>query len=95
MATLLSGVSANGAGSGASHTGPCTVHVPSNSVFDGAEVHIQIADSDTSAEYAAAGPKAVLYQPGAVDISGRGTYFLRALVARAGSSTSLTCTTTQ
>ena len=46
MATLLSAVSANGAGSGASHSGPCTVIIPNDSVFDGATVQIQIAAAE-------------------------------------------------
>ena len=95
MATLLSGVSSDGAGAGASHSGPCTVTIPNDSVFDGAEVHIQIAASDSAADYAPAGRKAILRQPGAVAIDSQGTYFLRALVNKAGSSTSIDCTTQQ
>lgn len=95
MATLLSAATDNGAGTGASHTGPCTVHVANDSVFDGAEIYIEIADSDTAGEYAPVGKDGVFRAAGSVTIDAKGTYFLRAKVARAGTNTSLNCTTTQ
>ena len=45
MATLLNAVSANGAGSGASHAGPCTVFV--RGTLDGATVTIEVADKSS------------------------------------------------
>jgi hypothetical protein len=95
MATLLSGVTSNGAGAGASHSGPCTVVVPNDSVFDGAVVHIQIAIADSAADYAPVGRDGILTAPGAVAIDAQGTYFLRALVAKVGALTSLDCASNQ
>lgn len=95
MATLLSAVSTNGAGTGASHSGPCTVVIPNDSVFDGAAVHIQLAIADSAADYGPAGRDAILTQPGSVAITAQGTYYLRALVERAGASTSIDCATNQ
>lgn len=97
MATLLSAVSANGAGSGASHAGPCTVWV--SGTFDGATVVIQGADADTAAKYGRL-DKSIIRQDvftskGGATVSGYGTYYLRAVVSNAGSSTSLTVITTQ
>ena len=94
MATLLSAVTADGAGSGASHTGPCTVMVHGDSVFDGATVGLEIADSDDANEYVAI-DGAVFHINDAMDIAGRGTYYLRAVVNNAGASTSITVVTTQ
>lgn len=102
MATLLSGVTTDGAGSGASHTGPCTVHVPDNVVWDGAYIIIEIADSDTAAEYTPVGDQTTngggRFQQGEqqpLNVNALGTYFIRAVVYGAGNATNLTCTTTQ
>ena len=97
MATLLSAVSANGAGSGASHSGPCSVFV--HGVFDGATVVIQASDDDTDAKYSKADvsliPVSRFDTKGSCSINAFGAYYLRAVVSDAGSSTSLTVVTTQ
>ena len=94
MATLLSDASADGAGSGASHTAPATVHLHADSVLDGARIEIEAATTDTAAEYANTG---VYFdhrnrKPQNCDI--QGTYYLRAVVRDANNSTSLTVETT-
>lgn len=94
MATLASAVTSDGAQSGQSHTGPCTVMVHGDSVFDGATVSLEIADSDDANDYVPI-DEAVFRNGDALDIAGRGTYFLRAVVANSGSSTSITIVTTQ
>ena len=94
MATLLSGVSANGAGSGASHSGPCTVMVHGDTVFDGARVALEVADTDTAADYVAI-DGAELKKHDVLGVNVKGTYYLRAVVTGAGSSTSLNVVTTQ
>ena len=93
MATLLSAVTSDGAGTGASHSGPCTVIVHNDSVFDGANIAIQIADTDTAADYVPI-DGAVFRTNNAIAINGQGTYYLRAVVANAVSTTSLTVVTT-
>lgn len=97
MATLLNGVSANGAGSGASHSGPCTVFV--HGTFDGATVVIQGSDADTDAKYSRLDrsilPQDKFQVKGNCAVQAYGTYYLRAVVSNAGSSTSITVVTTQ
>lgn len=97
MATLLSGVSANGAGSGASHSGPCTVWV--RGTLDGATVMIQGADADSDANYVKLDKSIIRNDKftgkGSSTVDGQGTYYLRAVVSNAGSSTSVTVVTTQ
>ena len=93
--TLLSAVTSDGAGSGVSHTGACTVILHGDSVMDGCSVGIEIADSDTAADYATVGPQGVFRQPGSVLVNGQGTYYLRAVVANSGTNTSVTCKTVQ
>ena len=94
MATLLSTQTTNTTGSGASHTGPCTVHV--YGTFDGAEVVLEMADSDTAAEYVPIGRQGTFNKTGGnCTVDAQGTYFLRAKLNRAGSSTSVSVTTTQ
>lgn len=92
MATLLDEATDAGAGTGASHTGPCTVHVHGDSVFDGAVVELQSADSDTEAEYVTF---KVLNNKQQVTVDIRGTFFLRAFLKRPGAATSISITTTQ
>ena len=102
MATLLSAASSTG--SGQSHTGPCTVYVHNDSVFDGAIIVLEAMDADTVAKYAPVrslsrdqdNPAAVqIRQSGVFNVNLRGTYFLRAAVAGGGASTSLNVSTTQ
>lgn len=95
MATLLTNQTADGVGSGASHSGPCTVFVPNDSVFDGAVFHVEAYSADTAGKYVPVGIPGQLTAPGAVAIDIQGTYYLRGRVARAGSSTSISADTTQ
>ena len=97
MATLLSAVSENGAGTGASHSGPCTVFV--RGTLDGATVTIQVADADSDANYVkpdrSAMPESRFASKGSCTLAAYGTYYVRAVVSNAGSSTSVTVVTTQ
>lgn len=95
MATLFSAATSNGAGTGASHTGPCTVFAEADSVFDGATVELQAAVADTAGKYATVGVPAQLKAPGAVAVNIQGTYFLRGFIAGAGSSTSINLVSNQ
>lgn len=96
MATLLSAVSANTVGTGASHTAPATVFV--RGTMDGAKVVIQVSDDDTT--YVKA-DNITLQNPASFDgvngtcnIQGNGTYFIRAVLTNAGDNTSVTVVTT-
>ena len=97
MATLLSAVTANGAGSGASHSGPCTVWV--RGTLGGATVSIQGADADSDANYVKLDKSIIrndkFEAKGCATVDAQGTYYLRAVVSNAGSSTSVTVVTTQ
>ena len=97
MATLLNAVSVNGAGSGASHSGPCTVFV--SGTFDGATVTVEVADADTAAKYSkptkSIAPESRFAEKGSVTLNAYGTYFVRAVVSNAGSNTSVTAISTQ
>jgi len=92
MATLLDGVTTDTVGTGASHTGPCSVFV--TGTLGGGVVTLEIAPSDTSAEYVPAGRNSVLWQPGSYTVDAQGTYFLRARIDRS-TSPSVTVETTQ
>lgn len=97
MPTLLSNRTTNGAGTGASHSGPCTVWV--RGTLGGASVVIQGADADSDANYVkldkALIPQSTFVEKGCATIHGNGTYFLRAVVSNASASTSITVVTTQ
>ena len=93
MATLLSTQTTNTTGSGASHTGPCSVLV--KGTMDGASVSLEPADSDSEANYHPIGIAATFTSTGWVSVHLQGTYFLRAKLNRAGASTSVTVVTTQ
>lgn len=98
MATLLSAVTANTTGTGASHTGPCTVFV--SGTFGGATVVLQVADADAAGKYVNADAVGVPNQgqlsgPGAISLNCYGTYYVRAILGNAGSTTSVTAISTQ
>ena len=97
MATLLDAATTNGAGAGASHSGPCTAFV--RGTLDGATVTIEVADADSAANYSKADrsvmPVSRFESKGSCTINAYGTYFVRAVVSNAGSATSVTVVTTQ
>lgn len=95
MATLLSSQTSDGVGSGASHTGPCTVFVSNDSVFDGAVASVEAYSADTSAKYVSIGIPGQLTAPGAINVNIQGAYYLRGRVSKAGSNTSINMDTTQ
>jgi hypothetical protein len=96
MATLLSSVTTDSVGTGASHTGPATVYV--TGVFNGAFVDVQISADDVTyvgidSDYA--GKNLGRFRnAGTVNVDARGTFYLRGVVRNAGASTSITCVTT-
>ncbi len=95
MATLLSGVSANGAGTGASHTAPATVFV--TGTFDGATVVVQVSSDDSTYVKADNITPAVptrFSEPGCVTIDAKGTYYIRCVVSGVGASTSISAVST-
>jgi hypothetical protein len=89
MASLLSAASANGAGSGVALSGPATVIIENDSVFDGASVVLQVSETDTAGKYAPIGYLASLSSATALRVDVTGSYYLRAVVERAGASTSI------
>lgn len=96
MASLLSAASTNGAGTGASHSGPCTVFV--RGTFDGATVLVQVSDDNTNyvkADNVSVTKPTRLDAPGSVTLNAYGTYYVRCVVNEAGSSTSITAVSTQ
>ena len=97
MAVLLNAVTANTTGTGASHSGPCTVCV--RGTLGGARVVIQGADADSAANYTKLDrsimPQHIFEDKGCVSINAYGTYFLRAVLENAGSTTNVTVETTQ
>jgi hypothetical protein len=98
MATLLSAVTSNGAGTGAEHSGPCTIWV--RGVMDGAEVVVQGADENVSGSFVKL-DRSIIPEArfdgsrGSCVCNATGTYYLRAVVSNAGSATSITVVTTQ
>ena len=94
--SLLSAVSADGAGLGATVTGPSTINVSNASVFDGARVLIETSVADTAANYAPAkdgdDEQLQFNSAGAATLNMFGAYYVRAVVENAGPNTSLTVT---
>jgi len=97
MAALLTAATANVDGTGASHSGPCTVFV--RGVLGGATVTIEVADENVAGSYVkptkAAMPESRFVEKGACSLDAFGTYFLRARLVGATSSTNVTVVTTQ
>ena len=93
MAALLTDQTTNTTGSGSSHTGPCSVFI--YGTFDGASVSIEAAHEDVAASYVPVGTPASAGEGKVVAVNLQGTYYLRAKLNRAGSSTSLSVDTTQ
>lgn len=99
MATLLSSVSENGAGTGAAHTGPATVYV--YGTLDGCTVTIEVSPDDSN--YVRADnllldkmfSEAEFKVEGALTINGQGDYYIRASVSGKGVNTSVSAVTTQ
>ncbi|HMA77849.1 MAG TPA: hypothetical protein VKP88_01760 [Candidatus Paceibacterota bacterium] len=98
MATLLDGVTTDTVGTGASHTGPCSVFVTGTP--DGATVTIEVSPTTNTADYVKADRSLIncavfRNQTGSSVVDGQGTYYVRALLSGAGDSTDVTVTTTQ
>jgi len=97
MAALLTAATADVDGTGASHSGPCTVFV--RGTFAGAEVTIEVADEDVAGSYVKPSKEAMPVSrfsgPGVCSIDAYGTYFVRARLSGATSITSVTAVSTQ
>ena len=93
MATLLSSQTSDTTGSGASHSGPSSVHV--RGTVGGATLHVEASDEDVSASYSPTGIITQFRKPGWTNIEIKGTYFVRARLVGATSATSVTVVTTQ
>lgn len=93
MAALLTDQASDTTGSGASHSGACSVHVAGE--FDGATVHLEAAPTDTADDYVPCGVLSQLRSEGWINVDISGSYYLRAKLARSGSDTSVTVTSVQ
>lgn len=96
MAALLSSATSNTTGTGASHSGDCTVWV--TGTFDGATVVIQGSNTDSNygkLDNITIPNPATFKAPGCLAVNAKGTYYLRAVLSGAGSNTSVSVTTTQ
>lgn len=96
MAALLTAVTANGAGTGASHSGPATVFV--RGTFGTATVAVQVSDDNSTyvkADNVSAVKPSTLHAPGVVNIDCKGTYYIRCVVMDANTSTNITAVSTQ
>jgi hypothetical protein len=94
MAALFSAETDDGAGTGASHTGACTVVL--SGTLDGAIVEVELATADTDALYGFCGVRFNDSTPlRCANVSGNGTYYLRGRISNAGANTSVTLTTVQ
>jgi hypothetical protein len=93
MALLLDGVTEDTAGTGATHTGPCSVFV----YGDLGKGHIELfaAPSDTAGEYSPAGRISRLSHPGSFICDLVGTYFLKASLVGATETADCTVETVQ
>lgn len=93
MAALLTAATSNsnpasatGTASGASRV---LIEVPNDSVFDGAEVVIQASSVNTAGKFSPIGPIASITAPGNIVLDLPTGHFIRALLNRAGDSTSV------
>lgn len=99
--SLLSAVAADGAGTGATVTGPATVHVSGASNFAGSRILVEVSVADTAANYTQVfdteGEPLEFTRPGAATLNILGAYYVRLVVENANSTgaTSLTATLDQ
>ena len=90
MATLLSSATANGAGTGASHSAGATVFV--TGVFDGATVTVEVSADDTTyvkADNVSVVTPSRLVAPGVCRVDCTGDYYIRCVVSGVGSATDI------
>ena len=92
MATLQTTQTTDATGTGASHTGPCTVYA--EGTFDSADVSIEISTDDSTYE-PISDPLATFRGPGQFLCPATGTYYLRSVQSNSRTSTSITVKTTQ
>lgn len=93
MAALLTNQTTDTTGSGSAMSGPCSVLV--YGTLGGAQVSLQAADTDTEAHYQPVGFKSVIQSGGWVDVNIQGSYYLRAKLSKAGSTTSVSVVANQ
>jgi tRNA/tmRNA/rRNA uracil-C5-methylase (TrmA/RlmC/RlmD family) len=95
VATLLDGVTANGAGTGAEHTAPASVLV--TGTFDGATVVVQVSSDDSvyvKSDNVSIPNPCTFRAPGVCNIDCKGTYYIRCVVSGVGSATDLDAVST-
>ena len=97
MAALFTSRTTNGAGTGAAMSGPCTVYVTGE--VGAADVTIEIAHEDVTASYVkpdlGAMPSSRFKSKGSCSLNAYGAYYVRAVVANASATTSVTVTALQ
>ena len=92
---LLTSKTTNGAGTGVSVTGPCTVAFDGDCVFDGARCEIQTSLTDVDGKYATIGDGGVAIGPVPGNVSFTGAYYIRAKVFNAKTNTSISVSVNQ
>lgn len=91
MATLLNAVMTDTVGTGvATTTVESLIEIPGDSVFDGADVTIQVSSVDTSAKYSAFDSIATIQGGKSFVIRLPIGHFVRAVLGNKGSATSVT-----
>ncbi len=87
MPALVTNRSTNGTSDGVALDGPCTISIPSNSVFDGAGIAVEYSTDDTNWS-----PTGLTFYNNAEvkAFDAVGEYFLRTLTFDARTNTSIT-----
>ena len=94
MAKILDAQTTNTTTSGTTFTGKVVVYA--TGVFDGALAQVQIAPTDTAAEYEPIdGGAADFNKPGQIVIGAEGAYYLRAIQSDSGTKTEITINVVQ
>jgi hypothetical protein len=97
MPALLTAATANVDGTGASHSGPCSVFV--RGTLAGAIVTVEVADENVAGSFVqpdkAAMPVSEFRNRGSCSLQAFGTYFVRARLVGATAGTNVTVVTTQ
>lgn len=91
MATpLFTNRTTDGVSAGVSLVGPASIVIHKDSVFEGAEIIYEIADTDTDADYGPPDDEARFHGPGAKTVFMQGSYFLRLRQLNSTPGTSIT-----
>lgn len=93
MAALLTDQTTDTTGTGAAMSGPCSVCA--EGTFAGATVYLEAAISDSGTRYQPIGWLSPMSQGGWIAVDIQGAYWIRAKLAKAGTTTSVTVTANQ